>query len=98
MNDKNSLESFISDIDKIVFGESNVLFECEHGDVEYKELLFLAQVLVKADYSQESQGLVKKVISKMQKNGEMEDDELDMVAGGININIISDEKGKKAGI
>lgn len=98
MNDKNSLESFVSDIDKIVFGELSVQFERDDCDDEYKELLFLAQMLVQADYSQESQGLVKKVISKVQKNDEMADDELDMVAGGVNMNKMTDEEGKKGGL
>jgi len=98
MSDKHYLESFISDIDKIVSGESIISSECDDSDEEYKELLFLAQVLAKADYAPESQGWtekMKKMIANTRENGEMEDDELDMVAGGVNIN---DILGKKSGI
>lgn len=97
MSDKYSLKSFITDIDKIVFGELNIPSECD--DEEYKELLFLAQVLAKADYTLESQDRIKKIKEiSTRENDEMEDDELDMVAGGVDLNALLGERGKKDGI
>ncbi|MCF8011127.1 MAG: hypothetical protein K9L17_06620 [Clostridiales bacterium] len=91
MSEKHSLETFISYIDKVVSGESISPSECEDYNEENKELLFLAQLLAKADYTPESKGGPEKM------EGEMEDDELDMVAGGIKLDDIFDEKGKKNG-
>ncbi|WP_347489119.1 hypothetical protein ABDB91_18150 [Desulfoscipio sp. XC116] len=95
MCDKHSLESFIADIDKIVSGESGSSSEYEGCDEEYKELLFLAQMLAKADYTPENReriNRIKKMLSAIPENGEIEDDELDMVAGGVNLNDILDKK------
>lgn len=99
MSEKNFLELFIIDIEKIICGEMKIPSEYQHCDEEYKELLYLAQLLVKADYTTKSQDwmekTMKKVISSIQKTGELEDDELDMVAGGVNLNEILDEYKKK---
>lgn len=100
MNKKHSLDSFISDIDKIVlYGGSITQSDGEGCDEEYKELLSLAQLLAKVDYTTKSQGWMEKVMAKIISNArednELEDDELDMVAGGLNLNEMLDEKKKK---
>jgi hypothetical protein len=93
MNEKQDLDSFVSDIDKIISGESIVL-----EDKEYDELLKLAQFLAKADFHPPSPSMKKKIWEIMSKKGELEDDDLDMVAGGLNLNHIIDEKDKKKGM
>jgi replicative DNA helicase len=98
MSEKHSLASFISDLDKIVSRESIIPSEREDCAQEEKELLFLAQILVKADYATESSGRIKKMISHIRENGELEDDDLDLVAGGLNLNASDIEKGKKDGL
>lgn len=84
MNNKYSLEAFNLDIDRIASGESSVLSEYEDCDAEYKELLQTAQLLAQADYSKESQMGADKLLARLMKKGELEDDELDLVAGGLN--------------
>lgn len=74
------LKSFLAAVDKIVSGQPVKPSEYEQFDKDDKELLFLAQML--ADES-----------STIQKD-ELEDDELDMVAGGVNRNVISDQNNK----
>lgn len=93
MNEKHDLDSFVLDIDKIISGESIV-----SDDKEYKELLRLAHLLVKADFNPPSPNLKKKIWEIITKKGELEDDDLDMVAGGLNLSHIIDEKDKKNGI
>lgn len=93
MNEKHDLDSFVSDIDKIVSGESIV-----SEDKEYDQLLKLAQFLAKADFYPPSSEMMKKAWENIRKKGELEDDDLDMVAGGLNLNHIIDEQDKKNGI
>jgi len=101
MNERYSLDSFIADIDKIISGESLIMSECEDGNEEDKELLLLAQILARADYAPESQSRtekMKKMFASIRENGEMQDDDLDMVAGGINMNDILGARGNKDNI
>ncbi|SHH18265.1 hypothetical protein SAMN02746098_00382 [Desulfosporosinus lacus DSM 15449] len=96
---KNSLELFNLDIEKIISGEIIVSSECQDGDEEYKELLLLAQLLAKADYAQKGQDRAKKILEKAVPSShvydELEDDELDMVAAGVNLDLMSVEYEKK---
>ncbi|MGI6647517.1 MAG: hypothetical protein ACOX5W_00230 [Bacillota bacterium] len=85
MLENNGLEAFISDLDKIIFGEPIDPSEYEQYDTEHKELLYLAQLLAQADYTPETRGARERLWSKMHKNGELEDDDLDLVAGGVNL-------------
>ena len=82
MNQKYNLEALNLDIDKIASGESIVLSEYQDCDAEYKELLQIAQLLAQADYAKESQTGADKLLTRLMKNGELEDDDLDLVAGG----------------
>lgn len=84
MNDKQCMETFILDIDKIVSGESVKLSDYEHCDVEYQEMLLIARLLMQADYTQESQGGAARVRANIPSQGQLEDDDLDLVAGGVN--------------
>ncbi|MTI81350.1 MAG: hypothetical protein FH758_10800 [Firmicutes bacterium] len=95
MTEKSCLESFVSDIDKIITGEPITSAAYEHCEEEYQELLALAQLLAKADYTTESKSASDKVAAKINSSSELEDDELDLVAGGVNLNSMEDEKGKK---
>ncbi len=97
MIEKHCLESFISDIDRIVAGESVILSECEHCDEDYKDIIRLAQLLEKADYATEPRGGLERICSNIPRIGELEDDDLDMVAGGLNLGAMVDEKDKKNG-
>lgn len=94
MNEKNDLLLFVSDIDKIISGESIA----SSDDKEYKELIRLADLLVKSDFNPPFPDMMKKIWGIIAKKGELEDDDLDMVAGGLNLNHIIDEKDKKNGI
>lgn len=94
MHEKHDLESFVSDIDKVISGESMV----SSDDKEYKELLRLAHLLAKTEFNPSSPNMKKKIWETMSKTGELEDDDLDMVAGGLNLTHITDEKDKKNGI
>ena len=62
-------------------------------------MLFLAQLLAKADYNQKSQDqmetMLKKVIYNIHDVDELDDDELDLVAAGVDLNIIALENKKK---
>ncbi len=91
------LESFLADIDKIISGEATIPSACEHCAEEYNELILLAQLLTKADYATEEGK--QRVWQKIHKNqpDEIDDEDLDMVAGGVNLQIL-DEKNKKNGI
>jgi hypothetical protein len=89
------LESFVSDIDKIIAGEPLTSTVYEHCDQEYQELLALAQMLANVDYTTESQGGRDKVAARIHGSFELEDDELDLVAGGVNPNAAADEHEKK---
>lgn len=84
MNEKYNLEVFNLDIDRIASGESIVLSEYQDCDAEYKELLQIAQLLAQADYSRESQRGADKLLTRLMKKGELGDDDLDLVAGGLN--------------
>lgn len=95
MNNKHSLQSFLSDIDRILDGELIAPFEGADCSHEYKELLFIAQMLAQADYTPGNQDQAKKMIADIKAQGELEDDELDLVAGGVNMNNMVDKKGKK---
>ncbi|KUG02626.1 hypothetical protein ASZ90_019994 [hydrocarbon metagenome] len=95
MTEKNRLESFIVDIDKIISGELVTAGEHTSGDEEYQELLSLAQLLTQANNATENPGLKERIWSNIQKNGELEDNDLDMVAGGLNLNAVLEEKNKK---
>lgn len=91
------LESFLADIDKIISGETTIPSAYEHCAEEYNELIALAQLLTKADYATEDGR--QRVWQNINKNrtGEIDDEDLDMVAGGVNLQIL-DEKNKKNGI
>jgi hypothetical protein len=92
MNKKRSLASLISDIDKIVlYGKTLIFNEGEDCDKEDKEILLLAQLLAKADYSIKSPNFTEKIFSNARRDDELIDDELDMVAGGLNTNEILDD-------
>lgn len=75
------LKSFLATIDKIAAGEPLMPSECEGYDDEDKELLLIAQAL--ADGSPNIQ------------NDELDDEELDMVAGGANPKAIFTNKDNK---
>lgn len=93
MIEKHGLEAFISDIDKIISGESIIPSACKQGEEEYKELLGLAEILSKADYT--NQNTMEKIWANICRKDELPDDELDMVAGGVNPNAMLDGKDKK---
>ncbi|HBV99463.1 MAG: hypothetical protein JL50_02495 [Peptococcaceae bacterium BICA1-7] len=100
MSKKYSLDSFISDIERIALhGGTVTQSEVDDCDEEYKELLLLAELLAKVNYTAKSQGRVEKVMAEMISNAreddELEDDELDMVAGGRNLNEMPDGKKNK---
>lgn len=97
MNKNHSLETFISDIDKItLYGGTISQSECDGCDEEYKEVLFLAQLLAKVDFTTKGQDWMEKMMAEKilnaQEDDKLEDGELDMVAGGLNLNEILDEK------
>ncbi|HBQ86816.1 MAG TPA: hypothetical protein DD811_10120 [Syntrophomonas sp.] len=94
MADKQELESLTAAIDKIIAGELTVSSEGEPYD-ERQELLRLAQLLARADFPYEPSDKMKKLWSELQNNGQLEDDELDMVAGGLNLNAVLEQEKKK---
>jgi hypothetical protein len=96
MMEKHCLKMFIADIDKIISGESVIPFACEHGGEEYQELLGLAELLAKADYTSKSR--MEKIWANFCKTDELQEDELDMVAGGINPDAVLGEKDNKNNI
>lgn len=97
MLEKQCLDILMVNIDKIIIDEPTIPFDCEHCSEEYNELILLAQFLKKADYATESGR--HRVWQNIQKNkdGEIEDEDLDMVAGGVNLQML-DEKNKKNGL
>lgn len=95
MKGKHCLNSLIAHIDKIISGQSIPSSEYANCDEEYQELLGLAQLLAKAEYTSEKQN--GKPLSEISKRGELADDDLDMVAGGLNANGLFEEKDKRNG-
>lgn len=93
MMEKHCLEMFIADIDKIVSGESVISSACAHGGKEYRELLGLAERLARADYTGRSR--MEKIWADLCKIDELQDDELDMVAGGVSPDAVRGETDKK---
>ncbi len=95
MVEKDKMESFTLDIDQIISGKLVISSDSEHHDEAYKELLLLAQLLTKADFSAEPPERLKKLWADCIKEAELADDELDMVAGGVNPNAVPDHKDEK---
>lgn len=95
MNEKRCLESFVSDIDKIITGQPVTPATNKDCDQEYQELLVVAQLLATADYTEECQRAKSKVAKIIHRSDELEDDDLDMVAGGANPNSLPEEQLKK---
>lgn len=79
MKDK-QLASFMAAVDKIVAGERVSPSAYQDWDEEAKELLFLAKVLAE---------------SCPPVNEQLSDDDLDMVAGGVNPYELFEKKDKK---
>lgn len=98
MLEYNGLEVFISDLDKIISGEPIDPSEYEQYDAERQELLWLAQLLAQADYTPETRGARERLWSKMHNYGELADDELDLVAGGVNLHELFEKIIKKKDI
>lgn len=92
---EHDIESFLLDIDKVISGKLDISSASDYKDREYQELLMVAQMLTKADFSAESPEREKRIWSNLQQDGQLEDDELDMVAGGLNLNAMLDEHEKK---
>lgn len=95
MLENDCLDVFLADIEKIISGESISSTEYGPYDAEHQELLFLAQLLTKADYTPETGVGKKRLWSNIYKKGELEDDDLDLVAGGVNLDELFDEINKK---
>lgn len=97
MNEKECLGKFMADIDRIITGEQITLAEYEHYDAEHKELLSLARLLVRVDYAKENRGAKERIWSKLYNSTELADIDLDMVAGGVNLNGVEERLNKKNG-
>ncbi len=95
MIEKDEMKSFVSDIDQIISGKMVISPDSGHQDESYKELLLLAQLLAKADFTADPPERLKKLWADCIKEAELEDDELDMVAGGVNPDALPDNKGEK---
>jgi len=98
MLENNGLEAFIADLDKIIFGEPIDPSEYEQYDAERQELLCLAKLLAQADYTPETQGARERLWLKMHNFGELADDDLDLVAGGVNLQELFERLIKKKDI
>ncbi|WP_031515862.1 hypothetical protein [Desulfofalx alkaliphila] len=92
---KRYLESFNEDIDKILSGDLVIPPDYRHCNDEYKELLFLAQLLARADFSIEMEGRKEKIWSRVREIDELSDEDLDLVVGGLKINETLDKNGNK---
>lgn len=92
---ENDIKTFVLEIDQIVSGELDISSAGDGHDQEYQELLMLAQVLAGADFAAESPEREKRIWERLHKSGQLQDDELDRVAGGLNINALLDEHKKK---
>lgn len=95
MNEKICLTSFVADIDKIISGQPITPAAYKDCHEEYRELLALAELLAAADYTAECQGAKSKVAKIVHSSDELEDEQLDMVAGGVNPDAIFDEQKNK---
>lgn len=83
MSEKYSMDKFILDIDRISSGEA-IVWSDKDCDGEYRELVKIAQLLTQADYTRESKNVAEKLLARAKLSGELDDDDLDMVAGGVN--------------
>jgi hypothetical protein len=92
---EHDLNAFMLDIDKIFAGEPVVVSAGAGQDQEYQELLMLAQLLAAADFSSEDPEREERIWSKLHQDGRLADDELDLVAGGLNLDALLAEEEKK---
>jgi len=97
MNEKDLITEFTERFDSILKGDQRGL---EVKNIENKELLTFADQISKIDYSNESKNreILKSKLLKMLKeqnnSGELNDDELDAAAGGLNDFQIEDDPEK----
>jgi len=90
MNEEQLAKDFNQRINSLF---ENGLFSINEEEEKDKKILLLAQQLTKIDYSKESKirkSLKEKLMAKIEEktktdNGELSDDELDWVAGGVMI-------------
>lgn len=97
MMEKHCRGSFFEDIDKILAGELDIPAEYKGSSEEDQELLYLAQVLARVEYAAPNSNGMERLRSQLNNNGRLEDDELDMVAGGLQLDAL-DERNKKNGL
>ncbi|HHV71392.1 MAG TPA: hypothetical protein GXX38_02120 [Clostridia bacterium] len=95
MSEKDWMELFDKELDKIIAGEPIIPSEYDSFNEKCKELLVLARLLAKVDYTTENRAGMGRIWSRIRLNEELEDDALDLVAGGLNLNEVIDEKEKK---
>ncbi len=65
------------------------------GDKERRGLLKLAGILAKVDFSSRGRKPFKEFVRELQKKQELADSELDLVAGGIDLNWLLDNEPEK---
>jgi len=93
MTSKNKIKAFIQDIEGIVSGKQAQ--SSQHNiEPEYRDILTVARMLAEADYSDKAQAAANKLIAEFKSGDQLEDEDLDMVAGGTNTNALIDEYDK----
>lgn len=95
MTEKDCPASFTADIDKIISEEISIPLPPGHNGDEYREMLFVAQLLAKTDYVEETKAARERIRSNIQNNGQLDDEDLDLVAGGANLNAVFDKITKE---
>lgn len=95
MRGKQKNELFMEDVDKILEGSLSVSTNDWQAEDEEKQLLYLAQLLTKVDLGKNSELHMEDLWKKINKKGQLDDLDLDMVAGGKNEAAINNDKNKK---
>ncbi|MDD3852448.1 MAG: hypothetical protein PHD40_02180 [Syntrophomonadaceae bacterium] len=95
MTSKHKLKTFIQDIERIVSGKQVPSFQHDNIEPEYRDILTIARMLTDADYSDKAQEAANKLKAKSKSADQLEDEDLDLVAGGTNTNALEDEYDKE---
>lgn len=76
----------LADIDMILSPDFAEAPEYQPDDQEHRGLLKLARILAKVDFSPKNRKSFEDFVRKIQKDDELEDSELDLAAGGVDLN------------
>lgn len=97
MKEEKCMEMFLHDLDHIALGKDVERAHYAQCDPEYIELLDLAKLLAEADFAERANLAAARLKDKLFSREDLDDEELDLVAGGRNTNPLNLENDDKFG-